>query len=135
MKYEFRGLDPKTNKWIYGYHTSADTINDKRVKVNSIGMWSGRRDSKGRKIYENDIVKVTTSIGSSYYKVTFTLQNGFHLSAGYVSTKEEQEDEDLGIEISIIGYDEEVEKDNDGTIDFSSDNRENCVWSNFNFRT
>lgn len=135
MKYEFRGLDPKTNKWIYGYLTSADTINDKRVKINSIGMWSGRRDSKGRKIYENDIVKVTSSMGSSYYRVTSTLQDGFRLSQGYINTEEKQEDENLKGEIFIIGYDEEVEEDNDGATNLNFDNREDCVWSNFNFCT
>ena len=36
MKYKFRGRNVKTDKWEYGYLTSADTINDIRVGCDTL---------------------------------------------------------------------------------------------------
>lgn len=126
MEYEFRGLNPKTNKWICGYRTSADTINDKRVKQSSISLWSGRVDAKGNKIYENDIVKA----GNDYFKVVFSFDKGFKLRE-LAKVKEES---DFRTELTVIGY-EEVCESNDRILDFSFNHRKNCVFNDFDFRT
>lgn len=125
MKYEFRGLNPKTNKWICGYRTSADTINDKRVKISSISLWSGEVDTRGKRIYENDIVKA----GTDYFKVIFSLDKGFKLRK-----LGEIEDSDFRTELTIIGY-EEVCEDNDRILDFSFNYRKSRVFNDFDFRT
>lgn len=68
----FRGRDAKTNKWRYGYLTSKDTINDKRVREETIGMQCGIKDINDNMIYENDILKIV----DRYYKVKFDTQYG-----------------------------------------------------------
>ena len=127
MKYKFRGRNVKTDKWEYGYLTSADTINDIRVRKNSIGMQSGVWDKHNKIIYENDIVKYL----NQYYKVTYFPPYEFRLKA----IDRNQSDLSLlkGIDnIEIVG-DEEVYNDRSTNHDFVS--RKDSIWDYIVFRT
>lgn len=127
MKYKFRGRNIKTDKWEYGYLTSADTINDIRVRKNSIGMQSGIWDKHDKMIYENDIIKYL----NRYYKVIYLPSYGFCFKA---IDREDQ----LGFpllkrinDVEIVGN-EEVYNDRDINYDFVS--RKDNIWDYIDFR-
>lgn len=125
MKYKFRGRNVKTDKWEYGYLTSADTINDIRVRKNSIGMQSGVLDRYNKMIYENDIIKHL----NQYYKVIYLPPYGFCLKAI------DQDQSDLlllrGIDIEIVGNEEVY---NDRNINHDFVNRKDSIWNYIDFR-
>jgi uncharacterized phage protein (TIGR01671 family) len=81
---EFRGLNKKTNKWVYGdlIHTPERTKRiiwfelkgeipldvdynsfNEVVKKESVGQFTGLIDSKGNKIFEGDLVRIETEDG------------------------------------------------------------------------
>lgn len=59
-----RSVYPK--EWVYGYyvvdHTKQHSIVDQkgtyhRIVIETVGMWTGRKDSKGKEIYTGDLFK------------------------------------------------------------------------------
>lgn len=72
QKYEFRGYCEKEDKWVYGYLCADNVILEKGkayiVDGNSVSIWTKMYDSKGRKIFTNDIVMCDKEI----YKVEFS---------------------------------------------------------------
>jgi uncharacterized phage protein (TIGR01671 family) len=81
---EFRGLNKKTNDWVYGdlIHTPEKTKRiiwfelkgeipldvdynsfNEVVETESVGQFTGLIDSKGNKIFEGDLVRIETEDG------------------------------------------------------------------------
>lgn len=65
----FRGFDNIKNEWVYGdlIHLSNgyairkledDIMTYTRVDSNSVGQYTTRKDSKGNKMFEGDIIKI-----------------------------------------------------------------------------
>lgn len=72
QNYEFRGYCEMKNKWVYGYLIADNVILEKGkayiVDENSISIWTKMYDSKGKKIFTNDIVIYDKKV----YKVGFS---------------------------------------------------------------
>jgi uncharacterized phage protein (TIGR01671 family) len=75
MLYEFRGLDIETNKWVYGSlfdhkghypeilsirpDGNGKAVYDRIAVVpESVSIWTGMFDCKGKKIFSKDIIEV-----------------------------------------------------------------------------
>lgn len=60
MKYQFRGYCEDNKKWVYGYPIAKNIILSKEkaylVDEKSISIWTQAYDSKGKKIFTNDVV-------------------------------------------------------------------------------
>lgn len=72
QNYEFRGYCEMKNKWVYGYLIADNVILEKgkayMVDEDSVSIWTKMYDSKGKKIFTNDIV----IYNKEAYKVEFS---------------------------------------------------------------
>lgn len=72
QKYEFRGYCEMKDKWVYGYLIADNVIIEKGkayiVDEDSVSIWTKMYDSKGKKIFTNDIVICDKEI----YRVEFS---------------------------------------------------------------
>lgn len=94
---KFRGFDPSSNEWVYGYGWhKTDYPEDflKKIKqakqdavlftktfpitcdIDSMGEFTGILDTNGREIYEGDLVRETSD--GDIYKVIFE-EGGFYV--------------------------------------------------------
>ena len=60
MRYQFRGYCEDNKKWVYGYLIANNIILSREkaylIDEKSISIWTGAYDSKGKKIFTNDVV-------------------------------------------------------------------------------
>lgn len=72
QNYEFRGYCEMKNKWVYGYLIADNVILEKGkayiVDEDSVSIWTKMYDSKGKKIFTNDIVICDKEV----YRVEFS---------------------------------------------------------------
>lgn len=87
---KFRGKRLDDGRWIYGYLTlisggegyirdlASKKYSVKRVDINTLGQFTGLKDSKGKEIYEGDYIKYDFGSHTSYEIAAF--RNGRFIS-------------------------------------------------------
>ena len=93
--FEFRAKDCASKEWRYGFYSMGinpdsgeqtayiQTVNGDGtfgetviVDKNTVGVWIGKKDKTGRRIYTDDILRMRMSIGYAVGYVTFESDNG-----------------------------------------------------------